>query len=78
VDWEASFFTAEGRTMVVGVPTVAFRKMPVPAIAVLLPSEKPIAKKKAQTSTNAKKMASIRPVPRVISVSCCAAVGMEI
>ena len=51
--------------------------MPVPAMAVLLPSEKPIAKKKAQTRTKVKKMASMRPVPSVISVSCCA-VGIEI
>jgi len=39
---------------------------------VLLPSEKPIEKKKAQTRTKVKKMASMRPVPSVISVSCCA------
>ena len=42
---------------------------------VLRPKENPMAKKKAQTRTNAKKMASMRPVPSVISVSCCA-VGM--
>jgi hypothetical protein len=42
------------------------------ARVVFLPSEKPMAKKKAQTSTNPKKMASMRPVPSVISVSCCA------
>jgi hypothetical protein len=42
---------------------------------VLRPSEKPIAKKKAQTRTKAKKMASMRPVPIVISVSC-GAVGI--
>ncbi len=41
-------------------------------MAVLLPSEKPIAKKKAQTRTRVKKSASMRPVPSVISVSCCA------
>ena len=41
-------------------------------MVVLLPSEKPIEKKKAQIRTKVKKMASMRPVPRVISVSCCA------
>ena len=41
-------------------------------MVVLLPSEKPIEKKKAQTKTKPKKMASMRPVPRVISVSFCA------
>ena len=45
-------------------------------MVVLLPKEKPVAKKKAQTKTKPKKMASMRPVPSVISVSCCA-VGME-
>ena len=55
----------------VGVPG----KLSAPAIAVLLPSEKPMEKKNAQTSTKAKKIANMRPVPMVISVSCCA-VGM--
>ena len=63
---------ADGRTTVAGTPVGALCKMPVPAMAVLLPSEKPIAKKKAQTRTKVKKMASMRPVPSVISVSCCA------
>jgi hypothetical protein len=44
----------------------------MPVMVVLLPSEKPIEKKKAQIRTKVKKMASMRPVPRVISVSCCA------
>ena len=62
--------------MVAGVVAGALSKLPAPVIAVLRPSENPMAKKTAQTRTNAKKMASIRPVPRVISVSCCA-VGMK-
>jgi len=64
----------EDRTMVAGVP-VGLSNPPATAIEVFLPSEKPMAKKKAQTSTNAKKRTSMRPVPSVISVSCCA-VGM--
>ena len=60
--------------MVDGAP-VGPSKPPATALEVFLPSEKPMAKKKAQTSTNAKKSASMRPVPSVISVSCCA-VGM--
>ena len=58
--------------MAAGAAVGALSKRPTPAMVVLLPSEKPIAKKKAQTKTKAKKMASMRPVPRVISVSCCA------
>jgi len=61
--------------MVDGAPAGALSK-PALALAVFRPSEKPIAKKKAHTSTKAKKSTSMRPVPRVISVSCCA-VGME-
>ena len=57
--------------MAAGEPAGADGRMPAPAMAVLLPSEKPMAKKKAQTSTKVKKMASMRPVPMVISVSCC-------
>jgi hypothetical protein len=68
----ASVFAAEGRTIAAGDPAGATAKLPAPAMAVLLPSEKPMAKKNAQTSTKTKKMASMRPVPIVISVSCCA------
>ncbi len=50
----------------------ALGQLPADARVVFLPSEKPMAKKKAQTSTKVKKMASMRPVPSVISVSCCA------
>ena len=50
----------------------AISELPTLAMVVLRPSEKPIAKKKAQTRTKLKKMASMRPVPRMISVSCCA------
>jgi hypothetical protein len=71
----APFFAAEGRTMVAGVAVGALSELPAPAMAVLLPSEKPIEKKKAHTRTKLKKMASMRPVPSVISVSC-SAVGM--
>src|SRR5271165_6158040 len=62
----------EGRTTVAGAPVRTLGKLPTPALAVLLPSEKPMAKKQAQTRTNAKKTDSMRPVPSVISVSCCA------
>jgi hypothetical protein len=58
--------------MVAGAAVGALSKLLAIAAVVLLPSEKPIAKKKAQTRTKAKKRASMRPVPRVISVSCCA------
>ena len=59
-----------GRTMVVGV--VAEFVSRLAGDVVFLPNEKPIAKKNAQTNTRVKKMASMRPVPNVISVSCCA------
>jgi len=72
VAWEASFFPADGRTMAAGVAAVPLCEIPVTAAVVFLPSEKPMEKKMAQTSTKAKKMASMRPVPSVISVSCCA------
>ena len=62
--------------MVAGTAVGALSKLPAPAMLVFRPSENPMAKKTAQTRTNAKKMASMRPVPRVISVSCCA-VGIE-
>src|SRR5208283_3600281 len=67
----ASFFAADGRTMAAGIPARSLSELTVPARAVLRPSEKPMEKKKAQTSTNTRKITSIRPVPRVISVSCC-------
>ena len=57
--------------MVVAFPG-AVREMPAPRAAVFLPKEKPMAKKNAQTNTKAKKIPSMRPVPSVISVSCCA------
>jgi hypothetical protein len=60
-----------------GDPTELPGKPPAATTLVFLPSENPIAKKNAQTRTNEKKIASIRPVPRVISVSCCA-VDMEL
>lgn len=62
---------AEGETVEV------LSRLPVPDPAVFRPSEKPTAKKKAQISTKPKKIASIRPVPSVISVSC-SIVGMRL
>jgi len=64
--------------MVEGVPVIPLDELSATALAVLLPSEKPMAKKNAHTRTKAKKMASMRPVSRVISVSCCCAVGIGI
>jgi hypothetical protein len=57
------------------VPGTLCKVLPT-AAEVRRPKEKPIEKKKAQTSTRAKKIASMRPVPRVISVSFCV-LGIE-
>jgi len=63
--------------MVAGAALGATSRLPAPAMLVFRPSEKPMAKKTAQIRTKVKKMASMRPVPSVISVSCCA-VGIVI
>jgi hypothetical protein len=69
-------FAADGRTTVAGAPNGLLDTLALTTL-VFLPSENPIAQKTAQTSTNVKNKASIRPVPRVISVSW-DEVGMDI
>jgi hypothetical protein len=73
----ASALAGDGRTTVAGTPAEVPGQLAAETRVVFLPSEKPMAKKKAQTSTKAKKITNMRPVPSVISVSCCA-VDMEI
>src|SRR3979490_1654494 len=66
--------TAEGRRLALVVVGVAAGKSEDMILTELLPNEKPMPKKTAQTATSPKNRASILPVPSVISVSCDVAV----
>src|ERR1700730_3189078 len=65
--------TAEGRRLAL-VAGVAAGETGDMILTELLPNEKPMPKKTAQTATSPKNRASILPVPSVISVSCDVAV----
>jgi hypothetical protein len=67
------FLIAVGRSPTVGADVAADRSGDA-ILTELLPSEKPMPKKTAQSATSPKNRASILPVPSVISVSCDVAV----